>query len=132
MTETEERVEIGVIQSYIEDLQLKMKPVKVEFVGEGKGKQFFVYFTAKKRINFNVLVKRLYGRHRCRIEMRWISTREHAQLFNCRMNVCPKSATPCFQPWCQKNRFGGCYYDNSSSEKANCKECKKQSSCKKA
>lgn len=123
MTPEEERVEIGVIQSYIDNLQLKMKPVKVEFKGEGKDKQFFVYFTAKKRVNFNQLVKRLYGRYRCRIEMRWISTREHAQLLGEGMNVCPKSCIPCFRPWCQQNRFGGCYYD---SDKPDCRECKEK------
>lgn len=117
MIETDERVELDVVKSYVNDLQLKMKPVKVEFVGEGKDRQFFVYFVAKKRVNFNTLVKRLYSRHRCRIEMRWISTREHAMLIGEGMNVCPNNCIPCFRPWCQKSRFGGCYYDKPS-----CKE----------
>lgn len=127
MTEAEECVEIGVIKSYAADLRLKMKPVKVEFIGEGEDRRFFVYFTAKKRINFNQLVKRLYSRHRCRIEMRWISTREHAILIGEGMNVCPKSCVPCFQPWCMKNRFGGCYYDRCD-DKPDCKDCKEHCS----
>jgi cell fate regulator YaaT (PSP1 superfamily) len=127
MINVDERVELDVVRSYVNDLQLKMKPVKIEFIGEGKDRRFFVYFVAKKRVNFNVLVRRLYGRYRCRIEMRWISTREHAMLIEGGMSVCSNCVIPCFQPWCQKNRFGGCYYDKPN-DKSNCKECKEQCS----
>lgn len=109
-------VEIGIIKQYAQVLGLKMKPVKVGFQGEGKEKKFFIYFIAKKRVDFRELVKRLYMRYRCRIEMRQISIREHAQMLGAGINTCPHSKIPCFIPWCQTSRFGGCFYDKEETE----------------
>jgi len=109
-------VEINFIKKHVQELDLKMKPVKVEYQGEGKEKRFFVYFTAKKRVDFRELVKKLYIRYRCRIEMRQISIREHAQMLGAGINTCPHSRIPCFVPWCQTSRFGGCFYDKEEVE----------------
>lgn len=103
--------EAQIIKEHIKELGLKMKPVWAEYEGQGKDKRFFVYFTAKKRVDFRELVKRLYVRHRCRIEMRQISIREHAQMLGAGITTCTGSKMPCFIPWCQKSRFGGCFYD---------------------
>ena len=107
------------LRCLVGELDLKMKPVKVEFVGQGTEKQFFVFFTAKKRVDFRELVRCLYTRHRCRIEMRQISVREHAQLIGAGINTCLHSKIPCFVPWCMKSRFGGCFYDKEG-ERPSC------------
>lgn len=109
-------VEISIIKQHVQTLGLKMKPVKVEFQGEGKEQKFFIYFTANKRVDFRELVKRLYLRYHCRIEMRQISLREHAQMIGAGINTCPHSVIPCFIPWCQTSRFGGCFYDKELPE----------------
>ena len=116
MIDAEDRVnegfeeEVQVIRSYIRELNLDMKFVKMEYKGENK-EQLFIYFTAAKRIDFRELVRMLYTRYRCRIEMRQFSLREHAQLIGAGINTCPHSRVPCFIPWCITNRFGGCYFD---------------------
>ena len=109
--------EMGIIRAHINELGLKMKPVKVEYKGEGEAKQLFIYFTAQKRVDFRELVRRLYTRHRCRIEMRQISIREHAQMIGAGINTCAHAKTPCFIPWCMKSRFGGCFYDKEEIPK---------------
>ena len=111
--------DIRFIRSNAEDLELEMTPVKTEFIGEGIEKKFFVYFTASKRIDFRELVKRLAKRHRCRIEMRQITPRQHASMLG-GINVC--GSIPCFRPWCHKSKWGGCFYDKA--EDRNCKDCK--------
>lgn len=103
--------EVSVIRSHIQELNLDMKFVKMEYKGEDRERQLFVYFTAAKRIDFRELVRRLYTRYRCRIEMRQISVREHAQLIGAGITTCPHSRVPCFIPWCMTNRFGGCFFD---------------------
>jgi len=103
--------EMEIIRAHVRDLSLKMKPVKVEYKGENKDKQLFIYFTAQNRVDFRELIKRLYTRHRCRIEMRQISVREHCQMLEAGVNTCSGSRVPCFVPWCMKSRFGGCFFD---------------------
>lgn len=111
---TDLAVEMDVVQAHVAELGLKMKPVKVEFSGQGKNRKFFVYFTAKKRVEFLPLSRRLFKRHRCRIELKWISNRQHATMLGEGINTCPNSKIPCFRPWCQTSGFGGCFYDKES------------------
>ncbi len=119
--------EMAVVRAHTIELGLKIKPVKVEFSGIGKTRKFYVYFTSAKRIEFHPLSKRLFKRHRCRIELRWISERQHAMMLGEGINTCPNTKVPCLQPWCQSSRFGGCFYDKEKE----CKDCKSAEACTK-
>jgi cell fate regulator YaaT (PSP1 superfamily) len=120
-SEVEPDSELQFIRQSAQELNLEMTPVKIEFLGEDVEKKFFVYFTANKRIDFRELVKRLAKKHRCRIEMRQITSRQYASMLG-GINVCGNM--PCFRPWCHKSKWGGCFYDKV--EDRNCKDCKEQ------
>jgi hypothetical protein len=108
MIESDFSPDTETVREYAEELGLKMRTIKTEFIGQDKDKKFFVYFTANKRVDFRELVRKLAKKYRCRIEMRQITPREHAAILG-GINVCGK--VPCFRPFCHKKKWGGCYYD---------------------
>lgn len=77
-------------QKRIEDLQLPMKLVDVEYRLDRKKIIFF--FTAEDRIDFRELVKILAAEYKTRIEMRQISTREETRRIG--------GIGPCGEPIC--------------------------------
>ena len=71
----------------IEDFNLEMKLVNVEYGFEGNKVLFF--FTSDGRVDFRELVKDLAGRFRARIELRQIGVRDEAKMLG-GLGVCGK------------------------------------------
>jgi len=89
-----------VCQKKIEDHDLKMKLVDVEYQFDGN--KICFYFTADKRIDFRALVKDLAAEYRTRIELRQIGVRDEARRLGgigvCGRTLCCKTFLSQFEP----------------------------------
>jgi cell fate regulator YaaT (PSP1 superfamily) len=95
-----EREAFGACRELIDELQLEMKLVMVEYLHDGSKAVF--YFTSENRVDFRELVKRLAHRLRLRIEMRQIGIRDAAGLVGgvgiCGRELCCASFLSNFDP----------------------------------
>ncbi|MBN2092523.1 hypothetical protein JW964_23075 [candidate division KSB1 bacterium] len=72
-----EKSAFGVCKKKIEQCELPMKLVDVEYQFDGNKITF--YFTADKRVDFRLLVRELAAEYRVRIELRQIGVRDEAK-----------------------------------------------------
>jgi len=77
-------------QKKIDEHQLDMRLVKVEFSFDGK--KLLIYFKAPERVDFRELVKDLAGHFHLRIELRQIGIRDETKLLG--------GLAPCGRPCC--------------------------------
>jgi cell fate regulator YaaT (PSP1 superfamily) len=91
---------IGICQQKINDHQLRMKLIDVEYTFD-RNKIIF-YFTAEGRVDFRELVKDLAGVFRTRIELRQIGVRDEAKMLGgigpCGRILCCSSFLGDFEP----------------------------------
>jgi len=97
---SKEQDALEVCKTKIENHDLKMKLVDVEYQFDGNKICFF--FTADKRIDFRALVKDLAAEYRTRIELRQIGVRDEARrlggLGSCGRSLCCKTFLTQFEP----------------------------------
>ena len=89
-----------VFEKKIQEHNLVMKPVDVEYAFDGSKITFF--FTADGRVDFRELVKDLAHHFRARIELRQIGVRDEAKMLGgigkCGCPICCKQSLPEFTP----------------------------------
>jgi cell fate regulator YaaT (PSP1 superfamily) len=85
--------ELGICQSYVDKLELKMQLVDVEHIFGGE--RIVIYYLAENRVDFRELVRQLAAEFQTRIEMRQIGVRDEAKLLadygDCGCTVCCNS-----------------------------------------
>lgn len=108
--------QIELIKSRISELNLSMKVVDIEQVGQDEeDTKLYVFYKSRKRVDFRQLCRDLHRIYQCRIEMRRLSDRQIAQRLG-GINTCKHSRIPCFIPWCHSARWGGCFYDQEEEQ----------------
>lgn len=74
----QEREAMGVYRQLIEEHELDMKPVDVEYLFDGD--KIVFYFVAEERVDFRDLVRELASRFKARIDMRQVGVRDEARM----------------------------------------------------
>lgn len=99
-----EREAFEVCQRLIEERELPMKLVRVEYTFDRSQSHF--YFTAETRVDFRELVRDLAHQFRMRIELKQVGVRDEAKILGgvgyCGRELCCKSFLRGFQPVSKK------------------------------
>ncbi|MCD8317110.1 MAG: hypothetical protein LUB61_06890 [Eggerthellaceae bacterium] len=89
-----------VFKEFVEELEMDMHPVSVEFLLDGDKAIF--YFEAEERVDFRNLVRKLASEFHVRIDMRQIGVRDEARIIgglgHCGQELCCKRFGGCFNP----------------------------------